>query len=74
MKFGANRGQLDDAQQTARAAWQAATEWWDDSTRREHEAEVFAPLDDRVGQVLRAVDQLIVLFAAARRECEFQPY
>ena len=30
MKFGASRSQLYDAQKTARAKWEVATETWDD--------------------------------------------
>lgn len=71
MKFGATRGQLDDAQKVARGHWQAVCQHWDDSARREHESSVVVPLDDAVTDVLRCVDQLIAIFSTVRRECEF---
>lgn len=71
MKFGGSRGLLDDAQKTARARWDAACDVWDDQTRRDHEAAVVQPLDDHVSELLRAVDQLMTVFASARRDCEF---
>ena len=74
MKFGGSRGQLDDAQKTARARWDSVCEVWDDQTRRDHHTEVVQPLDDGVSDVLRAVDQLITVFATARRECEYEQY
>ena len=73
MNFGGGRGKLDDARQTAAARWDAAGEFWSDQTRREHEDEVVRPLHDAVGDLLRAVDRLASEFAAARRECEFDP-
>lgn len=73
MKFGGSRGQLDDALKVARGRWQAACEVWDDLPRREHEVEVVQPLDDLAAEVLRAVDQLVTVFATARHECEFDP-
>lgn len=73
MRFGANRSQLYDAQKTARARWDQTTDVWDDAARREFEEAVWEPLDQHVGDVLRAVDQLSVLFSQIRHECEFQP-
>ena len=73
MTFGGARGKLDDARQTASARWDAAGEQWSDQTRREHEAEVVAPLNDAVADLLRAVDRLSVEFSRARRECDFDP-
>ena len=71
MKFGGTRGQLDDAQKTARGHWEAVGQHWNDATRAEHEQNVVAPLDDAVSEVLRSVDQLIAIFATVRRDCEF---
>lgn len=73
MKFGGNRGQLDDAKKTAAGRWDLACEAWNDQVRREHEAAVVTPLNDHVAELLRAVDQLITVFANVRRECEFDP-
>ncbi len=73
MTFSGARGKLDDARQTAAARWDAAGEEWSDLTRREHEAEVVAPLNDAVSDLLRAVDRLAVEFMRARRECDFDP-
>jgi hypothetical protein len=73
MKFGGNRGQLDDAQKTARARWESVCDVWNDAARQEHESTVVVPLDTHVSEVLRAVDQLMTVFATARRECEFDP-
>lgn len=73
MNFGGGRGKLDDARQTATARWDAAGELWSDETRREHEAEVVQPLNDAVGEVLRAIDRVATEFASARRQCEFDP-
>ncbi len=70
MMFGANRGQLDDAQQVARAHWANAAEKWNDATQKQHEEEIIAPLDDQVTQLLRAVDQLTQVIAQVRRACE----
>jgi len=72
MKFGASRSQLYDAQKTARARWDAATQSWDDDARRRHAEAVVEPLDDLVTHVLRAVDQLGVLFAGLRQAVEFR--
>lgn len=71
MKFGATRSQLYDAQKTARARWDSTAELWHDDSRREFEEQVWAPLDRQVSDVLRAVDQLAVLFTQVRQECEF---
>ncbi|OWK43530.1 hypothetical protein [Fimbriiglobus ruber] len=71
MKFGGNRGQLYDAQKTARARWDSTTEIWNDSTRLEFEQQVWEPLDDAVSGALAAVDQLAVLFTQIRQDCEF---
>ena len=73
MKFGANRSQLYDAQKTARARWDAATEVWTDASRRDFEEQTWEPLDQLVTNALRAVDQLAVLFAEVRQDCEFNP-
>jgi predicted nucleotide-binding protein (sugar kinase/HSP70/actin superfamily) len=71
MRFGASRSQLYDAQKSARARWESTEEVWADNTRKEFENETFEPLDRAVSDVLRAVDQLGVLFAQIRQECEF---
>ena len=71
MKFGASRSQLYDAQKTARAHWQAASETWTDSAQQEHEEKVWLPWDEGASKVLRAVDQLSVLFVQIRQDCEF---
>lgn len=71
MKFGASRSQLYDAQKTARARWEVATETWDDEVRRRHAEAVVEPLDQLVTHVLRAVDQLAVLFTEIRQACEY---
>lgn len=73
MTFGGGRGKLDDARQTAIARWDAVGEVWSDATRREHEREVVAPLNDAAAELLRAVDRLAGVFATARRDCEFDP-
>lgn len=72
MKFGASRSQMYDAQKTARAKWDVAVETWDDDARRNHEEKVVVPLDELVTHVLRAVDQLGVLFAEVRQSIEYQ--
>ena len=72
MKFGASRSQLYDAQKTARAKWEVATETWDDDARRRHAEAAVEPLDQLVTHVLRAVDQLGVLFADVRQSVEYQ--
>ena len=71
MKFGASRSQLYDAQKTARAHWLAATETWNDDAQLAHEEKVWQPWDDATSKVLRAVDQLSVLFVQIRQECEY---
>lgn len=71
MKFGASRSQLYDGQKTARAHWQVASETWGDDARLSHEEKVWLPWDEQASKVLRAVDQLAVLFVQIRQECEF---
>ena len=71
MKFGASRSQLYDAQKPARARWDSTAETWADDARREFEEQVWEPLDRLVSDTLRAVDQLSVLFAEVRQDCEF---
>jgi hypothetical protein len=73
MKFGANRSQLYDAQKTARAKWDFVSDVWTDTTKTEFEEKTWMPLDAQVGEYLRAVDQLAVIFSQVRTECEFQP-
>jgi cyclopropane fatty-acyl-phospholipid synthase-like methyltransferase len=73
MMFGANRGQLDDAQQVARAHWVRTGEHWRDSLQKQHEEEVVTPMDEQVTRLLRAVDQLTQLIAQVRRACETNP-
>jgi hypothetical protein len=73
MRFGASRSQLYDAQKTARLRWESAAETWNDSARHEFEDQVWLPMDALVGNVLRAVDQLGVLFTQVRQDCEFTP-
>jgi hypothetical protein len=73
MRFGASRSQLYDAQKTARARWEQTAGLWGDAPRREFEETVWVPLDEHVSAVLRAVDQLSVIFTQARHDCEFQP-
>jgi hypothetical protein len=72
MKFGANRSQIYDAQKTARAKWDFVQDVWTDSTKTGFEEVTWAPLDARVSEYLRAVDQLAVIFSQVRAECEFQ--
>ena len=71
MKFGASRSQLYDAQKTARAHWLAACDTWSDASRLAHEERVWRPWDEQAGKVLRAVDQLAVLFVQIRQDCEY---
>ena len=71
MKFGASRSQLYDAQKTARARWEIASEAWGDDAKSNHEEKVWLPWDDGTSKVLRAVDQLAVLFVQIRQECEY---
>ena len=71
MRFGTTRSQVYDAQKTAQAHWQAVQDEWNDAARREHDEAVWTPLDQAVSEALRAIDQLSVLFAQIRNECEF---
>jgi hypothetical protein len=71
VRFGTTRSQVYDAQKTAQAHWQAVLDEWGDSARREHDEAVWTPLDQTVGETLRAIDQLSVLFAQIRTECEY---
>jgi hypothetical protein len=73
MKFGAARSQLYDAQKTARSRWEAAAETWNDVSRRDFQEQVWEPLDAQVSEVLRAIDQLSVVFTQVRQDCEFNP-
>jgi len=73
MTFGSNRGQLDDAQQVARAHWASTAEQWHDDVQKHHDTELAQPLDEHVTKLLRAVDQLALLVAQVRRECELTP-
>lgn len=72
MKFGANRSQVYDAQKTARMRWDTTADVWSDAVRAEFESQVWEPLDGTVSELLRAVDQLSVLFTQVRHECEYQ--
>ncbi len=72
MKFGASRSQLYDAQKTARARWEVATEVWSDESRRQFEEAVWQPLDQMATDALRGIDQLAVMMTQIRQECEFQ--
>lgn len=71
MRFGTTRSQVYDAQKTAQAHWYATAEEWDDAARREHAEAVWEPLDQAVSEGLRAIDQLSVMFAQIRTECEY---
>ena len=71
MRFGTTRSQIYDAQKTARAHWTATEDDWSDEVRRDHGEAVFDPLDLTVSDTLRAIDQLAVLFAQIRNECEY---
>ncbi len=71
MKVGANRSQLFDAQKSARAHWDNVQDVWSDSTRAEFDEQTWQPLDRAVSDVLRAVDQLSVIFTEIRNDCEF---
>ncbi|CAN5632269.1 hypothetical protein BH11PLA2_BH11PLA2_13400 [soil metagenome] len=70
MRFGSCRSQLYDAQKTARARWDATEEFWSDSTRKHFDDITWQPLDRAVSDVLRAVDQLGVIFSQIRQDCE----
>jgi hypothetical protein len=72
MIFGANRGQLDDAQKVARAHWQQATEHWGDTVQKQHQHDLVEPLDDQVSELLRNVDQLTSIIAGLRAEIDYQ--
>ena len=72
MRMGSSRSQLYDAQKTIRARWDALGDVWNDSTRREFEEKTWEPLDHQASEVLRAMDQISVLFAQIRQECEFE--
>ena len=72
MKFGSCRSQLYDAQKTARAKWESLGDVWDDTARRDFEEKLWAPLDQRVADMLRAIDQVAVLFTQVRSECEYK--
>ena len=72
MKFGANRSQLYDAQKTAHAQWSIVCDLWTDIARQEFDEQTWQPLDRQVSEVLRAIDQLSVVFSQVRSECEFQ--
>ena len=74
MRFGTTRSQIYDAQKTAQARWNATADEWDDAVRREHGERVWEPLDHAVGETLRAIDQLSVLFTLVRNECEYPGY
>jgi hypothetical protein len=71
MRFGASRSQLYDAQKVAQAHWEEVIQWWQDSTRQEHEEKVWQPFDDGARKTLRAIDQLTTLFHEIRVQCEF---
>lgn len=71
MRFGTTRSQVYDAQKTAQAHWQAVSDDWSDAARRDHDDTVWTPLDTGVSEALRAIDQLSVLFAQIRTECEY---
>ena len=62
MKFGANRSQLYDAQKTAHAQWSIVCDLWTDIARQEFDEHTWQPLDRQVSDVLRAIDQLSVVF------------
>ena len=71
MRFGTTRSQIYDAQKTARAHWVATGDDWDDEVRHAHAEKVWEPIDQTVSDTLRAIDQLSVLFAQIRNECEY---
>ncbi len=71
MRVGANRSQLFDAQKSARAHWELVQDVWDDVARREFDEKTWQPLDRHVSDLLRAIDQLSVMFTQIRNECEF---
>lgn len=71
MRFGTTRSQMYDAHKTARAHWDASGDHWSDQARIDHGETVWEPLDRAVGDALRAIDQLAVLFTQIRNECEY---
>ena len=71
MRFGSSRSQLYDAQKTARARWDGTEEVWADAARKDFDEKTWMPLDRTVSDLLRAVDQLSVLFAQIRQDCEY---
>lgn len=73
MKFGAHRGQLYDAQKSARTRWESTEEVWHDATRQEFEQQLWEPMDDLVAENLRAMDQLAGILTQVRQDCEYSP-
>ena len=71
MRFGTTRSQIYDAQKTARAHWSATGDEWDDEVRFAHAEVVWEPIDQTVGDTLRAIDQLSVVFTQIRNECVY---
>ncbi len=71
MRFGSSRSQLYDAQKTARARWDGTEEFWADAARKDFDESTWQPMDRTVSDLLRAVDQLSVLFAQIRQDCEY---
>ena len=72
MRVGSSRSMLYDAQKTARARWDAVCDIWNDPTRQEFEENTWVPLDRQASEVLRSMDQISILFAQIRQECEFE--
>ncbi len=72
MRFGSCRSQLYDAQKTGRARWETLGDAWDDIARRDFEEKVWLPMDHHVAEMLRAIDQLSVLFVQVRSDCEYK--
>ncbi len=72
MRVGSSRSQLYDAQKVARAKWDGTCEVWNDATRIEFEEKTWEPLDRQAAEVLRTMDQVAVLFAQVRQECEYE--
>lgn len=70
MRIGANRGQIYDAQKAMRAKWDDLDAVWADDARREFGETVWEPLDREVSDLMRAIDQLAVLFHQIRADCE----
>ena len=71
MRFGASRSQLYDAQKTARARWDGTEEFWNDAARKDFDETTWQEMDRAVSDVLRAIDQMGVLFTQVRQECEY---